>query len=142
MDKQTKLDTVFMNMAKEVATLSHCVRTKVGSLIVNNGNVISFGYNGMPSGMDNDCESEGETKREVLHSESNAILKAAKNGFSTNGATLYLTMSPCIECSKLIIQSGIARVVYLQEYRDISGLVFLKDFVQVQQFMDEVQKPN
>ncbi|NDC22761.1 MAG: CMP deaminase [Proteobacteria bacterium] len=166
MEKQARLDIVFMNMAKEVATLSYCVRTKVGAVIVRDGNVISFGYNGMPSGMDNCCEERSyvppgtyawvdhvdeiwteedevgryklETKREVLHAESNAILKAAKTGISTNGSTLYLTMSPCIDCSKLIIQAGIKRVVYLQEYRDISGLAFLKDFVEVQQLSNEV----
>jgi len=175
MQKKDRLDRVFMSMAKEVATLSHCNRTKVGAVISKDGNVISFGYNGMPSGMDNDCEktqyfhevahpflrifeSESEraqemfphsdengeryryvTKKEVLHAESNAILKAAKHGFSTNGSTLYLTTSPCVECSKLIIQSGIKRLIYLTEYRDISGLTFLKDFVEVEQLSDEVQ---
>jgi dCMP deaminase len=172
MEKKDKLDRVFMRMAKEVSTLSYCTRSKVGAVIVREGNVISFGYNGMPSGMDNDCEkkeymeeaihsflialdpekvksvysyedeSKGRylyvTKKETLHAESNAILKAAKHGFSTNGSTLYLTTSPCVECSKLIIQSGIKRLVYLTEYRDISGLTFLKDFVEVEQLSDEV----
>lgn len=166
MEKQRKYDEAFMNIAKEVSKLSHCVRTKVGAVIVRDGNVISFGYNGMPSGMDNGCEEKSyvppgtyawvdhveeiwteedevgryklETKREVLHAESNAVLKAAKTGVSTDGSTLYLTMSPCIDCSKLIIQSGIKRVVYLEEYRDISGLAFLKDFVEVQQLANEV----
>lgn len=166
MEKQRKLDQTFVNIAKEVAKLSYCTRTKVGAVIVKDGNVISFGYNGMPSGMDNCCEEKSymppgtmawvdhaheiwteedevgmyklETKREVLHAESNAILKAAKTGVSTDGSTLYLTMSPCIDCSKLIIQAGIKRVVYLEEYRDIAGLAFLKDFVEVQQFSHEV----
>lgn len=166
MEKQRKLDETFMNIAKEVSKLSYCVRTKVGAVIVKGDNIISMGYNGMPSGMDNCCEEKDymppatsawidnvediwtkrddigqyrlETKREVLHAESNAILKAAKTGVSTNESTLYLTMSPCIDCSKLIIQSGIKRVVYLEEYRDISGLAFIKDFVEVQQLSNEV----
>lgn len=166
MEKQRKLDETFMSIAKEVSKLSYCTRTKVGAVIVKGDNIISMGYNGMPAGMDNCCEEKSymppgttawvdrayeiwtkedevgrytlETKREVLHAESNAILKAAKTGVSTNDSTLYLTMSPCIDCSKLIIQSGIKRVVYLEEYRDISGLAFLKDFVEVQQLSNEV----
>lgn len=167
-EKQRKLDNAFMNVAKEIAKLSHCVRTKVGAVIVKGDNIVSMGYNGTPTGMDNCCEIKSymsidagawldpdtieeswpeedeigryklETKNEVLHAESNAILKAAKTGVSTDGSTLYLTLSPCLNCSKLIIQSGVRRVVYLQEYRDISGLTFLKDFVEVQQFTNEV----
>ena len=139
MEKQKRLDRVFLNIAKEVSTLSYCVRAKVGSVIVKDGNVISFGYNGTPSGSDNCCEEEVEgklvSKSEVLHAESNAILKAAKMGFSTDGATMYLTLSPCKDCAKLILQSGIKRVVYLELfYRDNGSVDFLKQFIQVEKY--------
>jgi len=139
MEKQKRLDRVFLNIAKEVSTLSYCVRAEVGSVIVKDGNVISFGYNGTPSGSDNCCEEEVEgklvSKSEVLHAESNAILKAAKMGFSTDGATMYLTLSPCKDCAKLILQSGIKRVVYLELfYRDNGSVDFLKQFIQVEKY--------
>jgi dCMP deaminase len=139
MEKQKRLDRVFLNIAKEVSTLSYCVRAEVGSVIVKDGNVISFGYNGTPSGSDNCCEEEVEgklvSKPEVLHAESNAILKAAKMGFSTDGATMYLTLSPCKDCAKLILQSGIKRVVYLELfYRDNGSVDFLKQFIQVEKY--------
>jgi dCMP deaminase len=139
MEKQKRLDRVFLNIAKEVSTLSYCVRAKVGSVIVKDGNVISFGYNGTPSGSDNCCEEEVEgklvSKSEVLHAESNAILKAAKMGFSTDGATMYLTLSPCKDCAKLILQSGIKKVVYLELfYRDNGSVDFLKQFIQVEKY--------
>jgi len=132
--KQRKLDSVFMNIAKEVATLSHCVRFKVGAVLVKEGNLISFGYNGTPAGMDNGCEKDNVTVPHVIHGEVNAILKAAKTGTSVNGGTLYLTLSPCLDCSKLILQSGIKRVVYLTAYRNLEGVDFLKQFITVEQY--------
>lgn len=129
--KQKKLDSVYLNIAKEISTLSHCQRAKVGAVIVKDGNIVSFGYNGTPSSMDNCCEDGNATISEVIHAEMNAILKAAKSGYSVNGATLYLTLSPCKECSKLILQSGIERVLYLEEYRDVSGIEFLHNFISI-----------
>lgn len=129
-----KLDTVFINIAKETSTLSHCVRSKVGAVLVRDGNIISFGYNGTPSGMDNHCEENGITLNHVIHAEVNAVLKAAKTGNSVDGSTLYLTLSPCLDCSKVILQSGIKRVVYLNEYRNPEGIDFLKQFIQVEQY--------
>ena len=114
-------------MAQEWGTLSHCDRKKVGAIIVKNGMIISDGFNGTPTGFDNHCEDEeGYTKWYVLHAEANAILKVAKSTNSCEGATLYLTLSPCKECAKLIHQSGIKRLVYIKEYKDSSGLKFLK----------------
>ena len=132
--KQKKLDKVFMNITKEVATLSHCVRFKVGAVLVKDGNIISMGYNGTPAGMDNCCERDDVTLPHVIHGEVNAILKAAKTGTSVNGGTLYLTLSPCLDCSKLILQSGIKRVVYLTAYRNLEGVDFLKQFIIVEQY--------
>ena len=114
-------------MAQEWAALSHCDRKKVGAIIVKNEMIISDGFNGTPTGFDNHCEDEeGYTKWYVLHAEANAILKVAKSTNSCEGATLYLTLSPCKECAKLIHQSGIKRLVYIKEYKDSSGLKFLK----------------
>lgn len=126
MNKQIKYDRVYMKMAQQWATLSHCKRKKVGSLIVKNGMIISDGYNGSPSGFDNSCEDcENITHWYVIHAEANAILKCAKNGLSCNGATMYITHSPCKDCSKLILQSGIKRLVYDEFYKDSDGLDFL-----------------
>jgi dCMP deaminase len=130
----TKLDKVFINIAKETSTLSHCVRSKVGAVLVKDGNIISFGYNGAPSGMDNSCEKDDVTLPHIIHAEVNAILKAAKTGNSVDGSTLYLTLSPCLDCSKLILQSGIKKVVYLNEYRSTQGIDFLSQFIQVEQY--------
>jgi dCMP deaminase len=140
--KQDKLDKVFIEIAKQIGTLSYCTRAKVGAVLVKAGNVISFGYNGTPSGMDNCCEDEIDgklvSKIEVLHAESNCILKAAKMGLSTDGATMYLTLSPCKDCSKLILQAGVKRVVYLELfYRDNGSVEFLKQFIKVEKY--EVQ---
>ncbi|MGA1049278.1 MAG: deoxycytidylate deaminase [Minisyncoccia bacterium] len=135
-----KLDKVFINIAKETSTLSHCVRSKVGAVLVKDGNIISFGYNGTPSGMDNSCEENDITFSHVIHGEVNAILKAAKTGNSVDGSTLYLTLSPCLDCSKLILQSGIKRVVYLNEYRNPQGINFLKQFIEVEQY--DIQESN
>ena len=115
-------------MALEWAKLSYCKRKQVGALIVKNRMIISDGYNGTPSGFNNSCEDrEGNTHWYVLHAEANAILKIAGSNHDCSGATLYLTMSPCKECSKLIHQSGIIRLVYLNEYKDKSGLTFLNN---------------
>ena len=134
MNKQQKLDNTFINIAKEIGTLSHCTRSKVGAVLVKDGNVISFGYNGTPAGMDNTCEENDVTKDEVIHAEMNAILKAAKSGNAVDGSTLYLSLSPCQNCCKLIIQSGIKRVVYLEGYRDLKPIEFLSKFIEVEKY--------
>ncbi len=114
-------------MAFEWAELSHCNRKKVGALIVKDRMIISDGYNGTPTGFENPCEDEeGYTKWYVLHAEANAILKVANSTQSCKGATLYITLSPCQQCSKLIHQAGIKKVVYANEYKDTSGLAFLE----------------
>ncbi len=123
-----KYDVAYLKMALEWAKLSYCKRKQVGALIVKDRTIISDGYNGTPSGFENCCEDENnQTKWYVLHAEANAILKISRSTQSCEGATLYLTLSPCKECSKLIFQSGIKRVVYIQDYSDNEGLAFLKD---------------
>lgn len=125
--KQRRYDIAYLKMAREWAKLSHCDRKQVGALIVKDKMIISDGYNGSPTGFDNCCEDEeGNTKWHVLHAEANAILKVASSTQSCNGATLYLTLSPCRDCSKLILQSGINRVVYAKAYKDITGVDFLR----------------
>ena len=127
MNKQKKYDNAYLRMAEVWGELSYCKRRKVGALIVKDKMIISDGYNGTPSGFENVCEDENDyTKWYVLHAEANAILKVASSTQSTKGATLYITLSPCKECSKLIHQSGIKRVVYSKKYKDDSGLAFLK----------------
>jgi len=124
--KINKYDKAYLRIAKEWSTLSHCQRKKVGAIIVKDRTIISDGYNGTPSGFENSCENEeGYTKWYVLHAEANAILKVARSTQSCEGATLYITLSPCKECSKLIHQSGIKKVVYHIEYKDTSGIDFL-----------------
>ena len=124
--KQQRYDRAYMRMAFEWAKLSHCERKKVGALIVKDRMIISDGYNGTPTGFENPCEDEDNyTKWYVLHAEANAIMKVAASTQSCSGATLYITLSPCKECSKLIHQAGIKRVVYAQAYKDTSGLAFL-----------------
>lgn len=126
MEKQLKYDIAYLRMAVEWSKLSHCNRKQVGALIVKDRMIISDGYNGTPSGFENTCEDEkGSTKWYVLHAEANAILKVASSNHSCKGATLYLTMSPCQNCSKLIHQAGIKRLVYIRGYKDDSGLKFL-----------------
>lgn len=126
-EKQLKYDIAYLKMAKEWAKLSYCKRRQVGALIVKGKMIISDGYNGTPTGFENVCEDEDNyTKWYVLHAEANAILKVASSTQSCQGATLYITMSPCKECSKLIHQSGIKRVVYVEAYKDNSGLQFLE----------------
>jgi len=134
-EKQLKYDKAYLRMAQEWAKLSHCSRRQVGSLIVKDRMIISDGYNGTPTGFDNQCEDEeGNTRWYVLHAEANAITKVAGSTHSCRGGTLYLTMSPCKDCSKLIYQSGIVRVVYIKAYKDASGLEFLaKAGVELQQ---------
>ena len=125
--KQLKFDRAYLRIAREWGKLSHCNRRQVGALIVKDRMIISDGYNGTPTGFENPCENEeGYTKWYVLHAEANAILKVAASTQSCKGATLYITMSPCKECSKLIHQSGITRLVYNIDYKDNSGLDFLK----------------
>ena len=115
-------------MAKEWASLSHCKRKKVGALLVKDGMIISDGYNGTPSGFPNDCEDhEGKTRWYVLHAEANAIMKVAKSTNNAKDSTLYITLSPCKECCKLILQAGINRMVYIDEYKDRTGVDFLHE---------------
>lgn len=126
-DKQKEVDKKYLAMARIWSENSYCKRRKVGALIVKNKMIISDGYNGTPSGMNNNCEESPEKTFEyVLHAEANAITKVAKSGNSSDGATLYVTTSPCIECSKLIIQSGIKRVVFSEKYRIHTGLDLLE----------------
>lgn len=126
-DKQEQLDRRYLRMSHIWAENSYCQRRKVGAIIVKNGMIISDGFNGTPSGFENVCEDEdGVTKPYVLHAEANAITKVARSNNSSDGATLYVTSSPCLECSKLIIQSGIKRVVFNQLYRLSDGLDLLK----------------
>lgn len=127
-NKQTEIDKKYLAMAQIWSGNSYCNRRKVGALIVKDKMIISDGFNGTPSGMENVCEDEnGITKDYVLHAEANAITKVAKSSNSSDGATLYVTTSPCMECSKLIIQSGIKRVVFSNKYRIETGLDLLKE---------------
>ena len=129
-DKQEKYDRAYLKMAKTWGQLSYCERKKVGALIVKDRMIISDGYNGTPSGFENFCEDEENyTKWDVLHAEANAILKVAASTQTCKGATLYITLSPCKECSKLIHQSGVIRVVYGKAYKDTTGLDFLKIYI-------------
>ena len=126
-EKQRQLDLRYLRMASIWAENSYCVRRKVGALIVKDKMIISDGYNGTPSGFENICEDEdGHTKSYVLHAEANAITKVAKSANNCDGSTLYITAAPCIECSKLIIQAGIKRVVYADDYRSEEGLDLLR----------------
>lgn len=125
--KQHKYDIAYLRMAQEWGKLSYCERKQVGAIIVKDKMIISDGYNGTPTGFENVCEDdEGYTKWYVLHAEANAILKVASSTQSCNGATLYITLSPCKECSKLIHQAGIKRVVFKDGYKDQSGMKFLE----------------
>lgn len=133
-----KFDKAYLKMAQEWAKLSYCKRKQVGALIVKDRMIISDGYNGTPSGFENCCENEeGKTHWYVLHAEANAILKLAASTQSAKGATLYLTLSPCKECSKLILQAGITRLVYVNEYSDDDGISFLKNHnIEIEQISD------
>ena len=130
-----KFKKAYMQTAQTFAELSHARRLKVGAIVVKDDRIISIGYNGMPANWDNECEDEFlhedgsstlKTKPEVLHAETNAIAKLAKSNDSGNGATMFITHSPCIECAKLIYQSGIGHVMYMQNYRDDTGITFLE----------------
>ena len=126
-EKQYRLDQRYLAMARIWSHNSYCKRRQVGALIVKNKMIISDGYNGTPSGFENNCEDENyKTKPYVLHAEANAITKVAHSNNSSEGATLYVTSSPCIECSKLIIQAGIKRVVFSEEYHSDEGTKLLK----------------
>ncbi len=137
--KQKQFDKHYLEMAVVWAKNSYCKRRQVGALIVKDKMIISDGYNGTPSGFENECEDENYiTKPYVLHAEANAITKVAKSGNSSSGATLYVTTSPCIECAKLIIQSGIVRVVYLNKYNKTEGLdLLIRAGVEVINFKDD-----
>ncbi|MBC8416903.1 dCMP deaminase family protein [bacterium] len=130
MPAQDILDKTYIDMARVWARLSHAERKKVGCLVVKDNRIISDGYNGTPYGFDNACEFPTrfgfETKPEVLHAESNALTKLAKSTQSSTGATVYITLSPCFDCSKLMVQSGIARVVYLEDYKNLDGVDLLR----------------
>ncbi len=137
--RQLKFDKAYLRMAREWGKLSYCERKQVGAIIVKDRMIISDGYNGTPTGFENVCEDEeGLTKWYVLHAEANAILKVAASTQSCRGATLYITYSPCKDCSKLIHQSGITRIVYQHNYKDDSGLKFLEragvEIVQIEDF--------
>jgi dCMP deaminase len=119
--------SLYLDIVKRVSQESYCLRLNVGALIVREGNIISFGYNGTPSGMPNVCEENDVTFNYVLHAESNAITKACKSPISTEGSTMYCTHSCCIHCAKLIIQSGIKRFIYINDYRDAEGLRLLME---------------
>ena len=136
--KQNKYDKAYLRIAAEWSKLSYCKRKQVGAIIVRDKMIISDGYNGTPSGFENCCENEeGLTQWYVLHAEANAILKVARSTQTCDNATLYITLSPCKECSKLIHQSGIKRVVYKEGYKDTSGLDFLvKAGIEVAQIED------
>ncbi|MBO4811066.1 MAG: dCMP deaminase family protein [Prevotella sp.] len=126
-EKQNKLDQRYLRMARIWAENSYCKRRQVGALVVKDKMIISDGYNGTPSGFENICEDdEGVTKTYVLHAEANAITKLARSSNNSDGATIYITASPCIECAKLIIQAGIKRVVYGEKYRLMDGIELLE----------------
>ena len=126
LSKQQKLDLRYLRMARIWAENSYCKRRQVGALVVKDKMIISDGYNGTPSGFENVCEENNVTKPYVLHAEANAITKLARSSNNSEGSTLYVTASPCIECSKLIIQSGIKRVVYAEKYRLTDGIDLLE----------------
>ena len=126
-EKQKKYDVAYLRIAQEWGKLSYCKRRQVGAIIVKNNMIISDGYNGTPTGFDNQCEDENNyTKWYVLHAEANAITKVSASTQSSEGSTLYVTLSPCTDCSKLIHQAKIKRVVYNEQYKDTSGLEFLE----------------
>lgn len=126
--KQERYDRAYMRMAMEWGKLSHCKRKQVGAILVKDGMIISDGYNGTPTGFENACEDEeGDTKWYVLHAEANAITKVARSTNNARNSTLYISMSPCPECSKLILQAGVKRLVYCYQYKDTRGLDFLAE---------------
>ena len=136
LSKQKKLDLSYLRMARIWTENSYCKRRQVGALVVKDKMIISDGYNGTPSGFENICEENNVTKPYVLHAEANAITKLARSSNNSEGSTLYVTASPCIECSKLIIQSGIKRVVYAEKYRLTDGVDLLKRAGVVVEYMN------
>lgn len=143
-EKQLRYDKAYLRMAQTWSVLSHCTRKRVGAIIVKDGMIISDGFNGTPSGFDNCCEdNEGNTHWYVLHAEANAILKVAKSTHNCQDATLYLTLSPCKDCSKLVVQAGIRRLVFVDGYKDQSGVEFLREAgVEVVQIQNPTDEPK
>jgi dCMP deaminase len=142
-EKQDQFDRRYLRMAAVWSENSYCQRRKVGALIVKDKMIISDGYNGTPAGFENVCEDENNvTKPYVLHAEANAITKVARSNNSSENATLYITDSPCMECSKLIIQSGIKRVVYSNQYRNLDGIELLKRAAIELVYIDLGEKKN
>jgi len=126
--KQEKYDRAYLKMAMEWARLSHCTRKQVGALLVKDSMIISDGYNGTPSGFPNECEDEeGDTRWYVLHAEANAIMKVARSTNAAKDSTLYITLSPCRECCKLVLQAGIRRMVFVNAYKDETAIHFLRE---------------
>jgi dCMP deaminase len=121
-----KKDNMYMDIAIRVSEMSYSTRKKVGAVLVKDNNILSFGWNGMPTGFDNCCEIGDVTNPEVIHAEMNVIAKLAKAGISCNNSTLYITLSPCFDCAKNVYQAGISKVIYLEEYRDTKPIEFLK----------------
>lgn len=125
--KKNRFDRMYLDVANRIGLLSYSKRSQVGAVLVKEDNIIAFGYNGTPRGFENNCEDENyTTKREVLHAESNAIAKVARTTSSSEGSTLYTTLSPCYDCAKMIHQAGVVRVVYEHTYRDEDGIDFLR----------------
>nr|WP_288182240.1 dCMP deaminase family protein [uncultured Prevotella sp.] len=141
LSKQTKLDLRYLRMARIWAENSYCKRRQVGALVVKGKMIISDGYNGTPSGFENICEENDITKPYVLHAEANAITKLARSSNNSDGSTLYVTASPCIECAKLIIQAGIKRVVYAEKYRLNDGIQLMERAGIKVEFLD-IDKQN
>lgn len=141
LSKQTKLDLRYLRMARIWAENSYCKRRQVGALVVKDKMIISDGYNGTPSGFENICEENDITKPYVLHAEANAITKLARSSNNSDGSTLYVTASPCIECAKLIIQAGIKRVVYAEKYRLYDGIQLMERAGIKVEFLD-IDKQN
>lgn len=141
LSKQTKLDLRYLRMARIWAENSYCKRRQVGALVVKDKMIISDGYNGTPSGFENICEENDITKPYVLHAEANAITKLARSSNNSDGSTLYVTASPCIECAKLIIQAGIKRVVYAEKYRLNDGIQLMERAGIKVEFLD-IDKQN
>ena len=141
LSKQTKLDLRYLRMARIWAENSYCKRRQVGALVVKDKMIISDGYNGTPSGFENNCEENDITKPYVLHAEANAITKLARSSNNSDGSTLYVTASPCIECAKLIIQAGIKRVVYAEKYRLNDGIQLMERAGIKVEFLD-IDKQN
>ena len=141
MDKQERYDHLYMDLAVRVSLMSHAERAKVGAIVVKDDNIISFGWNGTPKGFDNSCEyadfaDHTYTRKEVIHAEQNCIAKLAKSGHSSDGATLYVTLSPCFTCSTSLIQSGIKRVVYKRAYHTDGCVLLEKAGIEVSQIKE------